>query len=386
MQERSFIHETKEEGKVSFEETLSAAEYLKQIYGAEAPRLSVQFFSGPHATEMDAEGIEERLKECDVYIPEKVSWNQSHLQMWNDISAGNEMPPESPNPFFSKIYEYLYASEKPVAFIDFPEEEWEKKFLEYQKQLPESLENLSYEEALEFMDRSARLTYQFIQKEREQYMLSRLGPKIVEVLEAHPELKQKKELNILITLGMGHTNIYHQMKKDQEMEVSRDMRYSPSMFGYYDEMMRRYMFGKDLPEALRSKALAQGMFRLSSLQNELVNKIRNTSKTISFERYVIGLFSEDEIKAMFEEWKDAKKRKKEDKKEFLRTTEGSLFRTFATKEEREEFENAFEKWRIRENRAGRDFEALFLARLKEKGLKLPENEAELDEVMKTKKI
>lgn len=291
--------------------------YLKERFGENIPKISLHFFSSPHGTELDAEGIQDRMKEADIFIPEISGWKYSTLEELKNISSGKKKNLDSKiNPFFSPVIASLFESNVPVTIIDMPEEM--KKRVENDLMKLKIPGNTSFEEAAEIVSRVSKAESDIKHKEREKYMLSALGPKIAKVLDSRPELKQKEKINILITLGVAHTEIMKELSSDKGIETKKELRYSPTVFGFYAEMERRYDFGKEIPDSLKQKSLIEVLLSNSSLKTFL-HESKNSAASMQFKRFLVNAFTEEELKALYEEKKNSQRILSEDRREFMKT-------------------------------------------------------------------
>ena len=356
--------------------------YLKEKFGDNFPKISLHFFSSPHATETDAEGIRERMNEADIFIPEISGWKNSTLDEIKKISAGEirnlDLRKSGINPFFQPVFESLFESNIPVTIIDAPEEtkrEMEKNLMKIK--IPG---NTPFEEAAEAVSRVSKIESDIKHKEREKYMLSVIGPKIAEILENRPDLRQKEKINVLLTLGVAHTNIIKELSADTDIEVSKELRYSPTIFGFYAEMQRRYDFGKEISDSLKKKALIEIL--LSSPLKTFLQNSKNSATAMLFKRFLVEAFTEEELKTLYEEKKTSQRIISEDRRVFMKTDEAlSIFSEHGDRDWMQKIEDSFNTWRKLNNRTGYDFEVLFEKHLQEKGLNIPKNDEEAIEIM-----
>lgn len=175
------------------------------------PQVSVDIFFSGHGTRKDWDGLAEKFEKADVFIPETVGWDSKILESTRDISEG-KINVSFASPSTRRLKEMIYQSSKPIAFIDVPfshpltkklKEIIRNKALPLIGSLPKFLHTIDADEK-EFVR---------LQKKREEYMISHLKPAIEELLQTYPYLKQKKSINVLLTLGAVHTPVYVRLKK-----------------------------------------------------------------------------------------------------------------------------------------------------------------------------
>ena len=90
--------------------------------------IKIKVFYTAHSIASDLDGLDERLSDCDVYIPESEGWNPYILKIFNDVSSGERSPeevlakarmtPEDPRYDFTKTQlETIHETKKPITFI-----------------------------------------------------------------------------------------------------------------------------------------------------------------------------------------------------------------------------------------------------------------------------
>ena len=234
----------------------------------------------PHTSRKYLEGFREKVERADIYIPEALGWDQELAVDFQAVANGTMRPDEffkkrgwhSKNrPYYSfelAELEYIHGSGKFVRFIDAPlESELFNRYIEIKSRadkldLMQNSENL-IDAFKEFIRDSA-----ILHKEREQYMLSKL--KILSDDISHGRisgLQTTREPRILLNLGAGHTGIYHELVKSGN-EASRSFNPMPYIFSFpATEMIRRYLFDKEVSEELAIRTLA-GLVLSSALTTE----------------------------------------------------------------------------------------------------------------------
>lgn len=305
------------------------------------PKISVNIFYAPHESARDMEGLKKEFATCDIYMPEAHGWTETTLDILKRLSSGEMSPSEvapDEDPVKQKkqrmIDEMIFNSHKPIALIDVPdnhqiildEEDRRsqnngKKIFHYGNfdQTLESLRDVLKSESLD--------------RERETYMLSQLKPQVEAILKEHPELKDKQEIQVLLSLGADHTSIYHSLK-EENIQVTRVFSENPFVYPFGLEVERRNVFGRPIENELVGQALTEILLWRAFRPHLEDLAEQDTQKVTVFTRKLISVFSSDEIKNMFE---------------------GA---------------SKFEEW-----------PALFLQGLREKGLRIPLTKQELDEFL-----
>jgi len=318
------------------EQTLS--EYLRGRFGADAPRIELTFLSGFHGNETDSENIRADMKKADIYIPENRGWTEETLTKMKEISARERYPYEIrvTNKFFEPVLEALYDTQTPVTIIDVPKDVDDEMRKKLQIFVPSS--EMSFEENLEHLSESVKSWAEVLDKEREQYMISVIGPRIAEILEEHPELLEKEKVNVLLTLGVAHTGIKKELAKDKDTDVKEKLTHSPLSFQYFDDMTRRNVFGKEISDTVKENALLETILIKTRHLKEARRNIQSTPLQNRFARTLTGAFTSAELREIFKEWQ-----------------------------------------------SGKDFNQLFQKRMEAKGFKIPNNDEEAEEILKNYK-
>ncbi|MBI2639901.1 MAG: hypothetical protein HYW90_03390 [Candidatus Sungbacteria bacterium] len=311
----------------------------------EKVKVVFRFFNAIHKTGKDVENLPEEIQKADIYIPEAVGWNNETVADYKALARGEIAPKEllekygaypedTTDNWRSKEFEALSNSQKIVLFADLPvghplyEKYREgritptreiKTFADVLAQVKNSLKNFAEAIAI-----------------REKHIVSEIIT-IKENIEngQYPELKGKRAVNVLIFLGAIHTPVYHKIK---EIDENASRRFSTMPFNYSNygaEIVRRYMFGKEVSDELAAKAFLSGY--IDSLPRWA--KLNDTHKAHQYTRAVVEQFSHKDIEAFFND---------------LQNTD------FFT-------------------------ERVVLKHLRTKNIKIPSSDAELDELLKKKK-
>lgn len=236
----------------------------------ELPSIAINIFYGSHQSAEDQKRLGEAFQKADVYVPEVPGWNPETLKIFRSVSDGRLEPRDAIRRlgnFFreSRLAELkiLYNSKKPVIFVDVPvRHPIDLRIVSQLNRLSESIDFLvlnTFRGNIEGVREVIR-NFAQTQKEREDYMLLNLKPKIEEFLKEHPELKGKKKLDILLNLGAVHTNLYRSLKKDNQ-EVGRTFNDMPTIFSHTEEGIRRSLFGKDIKDELAAKIILELLFK-----------------------------------------------------------------------------------------------------------------------------
>lgn len=323
------------------EDTVNTSNHSKENL-RHSPNIKYELFFSPHGNPEDFHGLFKLIGNTDIYIPEVHGWSEEYLGIYQDVSAGSKTPEEAirerqtddaeMNPLLLEELQALYKSNKPIAFIDLPEDEVPRSKNRIRlaaQSFDELLDNVQY-----YLEEESRLNH-----EREEHMIEQLKVKVGEILDSHPELKAKDDVSVLISLGSVHTGVYHQLKKDGE-RVGREFNVMPQVYSLSDEGVRRYMWGKPVDRELAARILLETVFG-NVFQPELEKVSTDNTKIDLFKRKVASQFNIDEIGNIFH---------------LLTYTDWNYFK------------GSFEGW--------------MNYQMEIKGLKIPQSEQELDEIVK----
>lgn len=304
--------------------------------------IKYEFYFSPHGNPNDFKDLFELIKGADIYVPEVFGWTREYLGIYQDVSAGRKTPEQAikekqaedaeMNPLLLEELQALYNTKKPIIFIDLPEEETPRaknKIWLGARDFEGLLSNVQY-----YLEEESKLNHR-----REEYMVGQLKTKIGEILESDPDLKTKDDVNALVSLGSVHTGVYHELRDSGE-RVEREFNVMPQVYSLSDEGVRRYMWEKPVDQELLARILLETTFG-EVFQPELEKVSTDNTKIDLFKRKVASQFDIDEIRNIFH---------------LLTYTDWNYFKG--------------------------SFEGHMTYLMETKGLKIPQSEQELDEIVK----
>lgn len=355
MEIKEYIPDTqrKDESLFELEEERLENEFNEKLQEAQKegePRIVVNIFFSAHRTAKDMEGLEKPFTHCDIFIPEASGWTDEILEYHRQVSAGALTPEEAlkkmditiEHSFYfakRKILEILYNSQRPLTLIDLPQNnEILNRYNIAQGLIAQDLLGIEMGSVHSYLDQKFVILREHLENsakleiEREEFMLQNLYPQVQKLFLAHPQLKNKEHLNVLLFLGAAHTKIYHTLKKFAQ-STKRDMGCMPYAFNTISEIKRRYMFGKEVSDKLIITFIFEYLWldRIVYPNLELISN--NSNKIKLFVKKLLSSFTADEMREI----------------------------------------------NMKKNTA------LFLSKLNEKNIKLPQTEKELDAMIQWKK-
>ncbi len=303
-----------------FEEFVSKNEsietFLKKSGLEHVPKIETKFYFHTHATKEDGEGVVQRLKDVDIFIPENAGWDEDRLETWKRVSAGKITPeraledergrgkPLLWNDYFKSIFQGIYDTKKEIILADI---ESDNEIFTTLKEI--MIDNgsayanafdrsFSYEDTLSKVETITDLE-STLQKERELYIVKNIKEKLLQKLQENKELREKETLKILLSIGSFHTNLYHEMKKVGNT-VSREF---PSAQHTYDPRVTvervAHFKGIENAQPLLSKVVLGlllkkiQLFPLHTMTNEQIHKIFNQFSGNNIEE-LFNLYKESE--------------------------------------------------------------------------------------------
>lgn len=310
------------------------------------PNVGYDIYYSPHGNTGDFRDLFGKIKAADIYVPEVYGWSQEYLSIYQDVSAGRKTPEAAirekqvedadMNPLLLEELRAVHNSNKPIFFIDLPEDEvprGKNKIALAARSFDGLLDNVKY-----YLEQESKLNIR-----REHHMVEQLGIKVGEVLDAHPKLKAKDDVGVLVSLGSVHTGVYQQLRDSGE-KVEREFNTMPHRYSLSDEGVRSYMNGRPVSRELAARILLETVFG-DVFQLELEKVSSDNTKIDLFKRKVASQFNIDEIGEIFH---------------LLTYTDWNYFKG--------------------------SFEGYMNYQMETKGLKMPQTEQELDEAVNTGRV
>lgn len=267
------------------------------------PQIKIGIFYSPHRSAEDMDGLKDQFQKCDIYFPETFGWEPEYLDSLRKLSNG-EITPEMAlrdwgdrDPYYysrdKEFFKIIYNSKKLIAFLDVPESH-PLVGREKENKVPKIQLGSNFGQTLDSVRRHIE-EFSAIQKERETYMLEQLQPQIQELLKTHSKLREKQEINTLISIGVAHTSLYRNLREDYQ--TTRRFSKMPTIFPYREEAIRRYMLNEPIDDELTSRIVAE---RLISKAHMNLFRTSDSVKDAIAVRRVVSRLSFDEMKKMFE--------------------------------------------------------------------------------------
>lgn len=273
----------------------------------------INIFYSPHRSAEDMSGLKEQFQKCDIYFPETFGWFPESLNALRKLSDGQITPEmalqnyEDKDSFYYAIdedfFKIIYNSKKPIAFLDIPEGHPLVR-REKENKVPNIKFGFNFSQTLnsvrEYIKKAAD-----IEKERETYILKQLQPQIQELFKTHPKLREKQEINVLISIGIAHTSLYRNLREDYETTVKFGKK--PKAFRYTEEALSRHMSNESLDDELVARIATEWVLAKAHKKLFYTSDSLNDARSM---RRLVSRFSFGEMKDIFErahgfdEWAD----------------------------------------------------------------------------------
>jgi len=248
------------------------------------PEIEMTFVYSPHATEKDAKLITDKLPKTDIFCPEIEGGKDELIENLNKISQGEKEifekymanPPFTYQNKWRQVFCALYNSKKIVWPIDlnFPADTdlilmLDEAAYKYQLSLNSFLQG-NFDKAVEQRKQFVKQTIP-LEKIREKIILKALEELPANLSKRYPQLKNRKKLKVLVSLGAAHTWIYHQLKRKDRYDLKRNLNKNPYIFSFGGRIWRRGRF-------IAEDSFEQGSVERSLMEDMLEIYLRNFSR------------------------------------------------------------------------------------------------------------
>lgn len=280
------------------------------------PKVNVEFYFSPHDNSGDTAGVAEHLKDADILLMESVSVDaesrENHdltLQVFNKVSSNPKAKldklirdggfrGESDEPLLRGVH----RTGKLVGSIDIGEDANEQglaaKIRENSAGLVPS--GRGYEDTLQaYNERGKRMAEGHAA--REEIMADRFEGQLEKLLAERPELLEKPEIKVLITMGSAHTTLRH---KFSERGIDSKWHFSQAKNNIYDycvELIRTHSYGKEPSPELVKRAFTQSILG-QALHRGFMESSIPTDEYMRYMRRYVGELTDEEMEKVFNLW------------------------------------------------------------------------------------
>jgi hypothetical protein len=164
-----------------------------------------------------------------------------------------------------------------------------------------ALNEADFDKALEATAERLRIESDFILK-REEYIKKQLEEKLPEFIAADDSLKNKKKINVTITLGHMHTHLAAELRKSGN-QIKVEFGKKPTIFSPEYEGKRRELFDKKQDRELLSQVMVEEFFDFGIRFEAIAQKVTSDNvKVGNFVSKCMRRCSEQDAKKIFNEF------------------------------------------------------------------------------------
>lgn len=285
--------------------------------------VSLNIFYINHGSSADLQRLPEVFSNSDVYAVEVIGHRQSALEMYNAVSKGKRDPAVAleslmrekgrtretdPELFDTRGFELkmIHNSRKPIIFLDVPEDHPAVQLEKRAGELRDSIYSNTVDKGGPSFDRLVEMVKQYFQmssdgnKIREDYTRDHLKPLLEEALQNNPNLKKKKNINVLMVYGAAHVGLDKDLSVSNEYRITKEFSNKPFIYEYETIGMIRSRLGKEVSETIATRALLEIVYGELILE-QIWPLTQDNNKINHVLRKVASQFNVDEIKNIIEE-------------------------------------------------------------------------------------
>lgn len=193
-------------------------EFPDIVEGYLAENVRVHFVFGPHQHPEHFDATAQLLTDCDIFIPEQAGWTEEMLEAWSRATKAKgpsldkiaQKIESNFDDYTKAVVHEIGGTWKSILFIDVTDEEFPKEMDTAIK----ASRSTDYETVLRESYEGAALNTDF-SGFRDKKMIENLGPQVTRKVKEHPKLRDKEQVNVLISLGTDHYPVYEYLRQQQ---------------------------------------------------------------------------------------------------------------------------------------------------------------------------
>ena len=120
----------------------------------------------------------------------------------------------------------------------------------------------------------------------------------------------------------SYTVLYHKANKEGGFESEMSFENMPYVQMHFSEYTRSHMFGKEIPERLRSRTIMYSLIDKCGFMDNVYEIADDNKLVMPYIRRIIEMFSEEEVKKAYEQWNNVKLSEREE--EFLKLLKSKI--------------------------------------------------------------
>lgn len=278
------------------------------------PNVALTIVFGRHAKAEDVGNLQDfrqLVRSADIFIPEAIGWDEKTLQDARKISGGDSRTyqryiPINPGDIVDydrTVLSAMFNSKVKIQFVDVPSDHPLTQALESYKpgfDVPESIFQPTFTQTLAALGKWLRNEAQ-VQKQREDFILTQIGPRLQQIIAPHPRLSNKPSVSVVMLLGSYHTRVHDVLRQTIPPSPSGvprvDMIALPSATEIQESTLKKNYVGNTLTEKEEQRLLAETLAKI--VLNAISNDYGSMTYNFELEKGVRTL-TDRELETVFE--------------------------------------------------------------------------------------
>ncbi len=267
--------------------------------GERLPQIDLEIYFSPHHSVKDAEKLDARFKECDIYAPEMVGHTSASQRYMDLLSEGQVAPMKHDNAYNQSVENMLVGQHKKIILVDMDD-----KTLEKYESIALQIKNLNFEASSNFdygnfdkaclLQQAAFAMSGDLENVREQCIKDRLQTSVNYVCKHDSSLRIKDRVRVLMSFGTAHRTLFHLLKKEHpeiKRTLGRDVVLLHSEEG--DHRKKRH---PDTP--LSPELVARSFIEEKFMGHLSLDAFTDFHRLVAVMRYIAAQYSVDEIREL----------------------------------------------------------------------------------------
>jgi hypothetical protein len=270
------------------------------------PAVRLQLSLAPHGNARDMAGLADQMQGADVYFYELRGSNiltpfyqqvahldpgplpADYLDNWMETGKLGKRPIKgTPH---EAIIRSLFGTQKIVGHMDLRKDDILNQEITHEQKKP--YEAPDFEQTLvNLRNKYQRLSQ--LDGQREDIMVRRFEEELGKILDAHPGLKERPDLQVLATMGVAHTPLFFKFNA-AGVTTECTMPEKPYTYDHNTQAQRAFTFGREPTQDDLARAHLSNILN-GALELGFDEDIENSSRRSRYLRTVATAFSVDEI-------------------------------------------------------------------------------------------
>lgn len=274
------------------------------------PELDVLFYFGPHGHADNFKDVPAHIAKADVYLYENVG-TTGLKHGFQEISSNPAGPVDNiidyadiggriNGTIWEPIIRGIHGTDIAVSSFD----------LRGSKEFEHMFDNIlnpdvmvvddTFEGSIEILQKNMS-AWADLQNQREEIMADRFESEIEYLLKSYPQLKEKSQLKVLITMGSAHTSLRHKMINKGIPSSSEYTTNTPYIHSFNMELLRTYMHNREASQELLEQAWVENVVTglIRAHQNEEAYDAKNYDALSIHNRDLISKLNHDQREQIY---------------------------------------------------------------------------------------